>query len=53
MNLGDFSGSQTSPDDKEGEEVVRQYAASIKHHRENFYDLVGNHDAPGVDEPTQ
>ncbi len=53
LNAGDFSGSQTPPDDKEGAEVVRQYAASTKHSREHFYDLVGNHDASGADEETQ
>ncbi len=53
VNLGDFSGSQTPPDDAEGEEIVRQYAASTKHPREDFYDVVGNHDASGKDEPTQ
>ena len=53
VNLGDFSGSQTPPGDEEGREVVRQYAASSKHPREDFYDLVGNHDASGAGEPTQ
>ncbi len=53
VNLGDFSGSQTPPSDQEGEEVVRQYSMSSKHPREDFYDIVGNHDASGYDEPTQ
>lgn len=53
VNLGDFSGSQTPPVDEEGEELVRQYSIASKHRREHFYDLVGNHDASGVDEPTQ
>ncbi|MFW6174537.1 MAG: metallophosphoesterase [Chloroflexota bacterium] len=53
VNLGDFSGTQAPPDDAEGEEVVRQYAALQKHRREDAYDLVGNHDASGPDEPTQ
>ena len=53
LNLGDFSGSQTPPGDEEGREVVRQYAVSFARPRERFYDLVGNHDASGADEPTQ
>ena len=53
IDVGDMSGSQTPPDDEEGEEVVRQYSASTKHPREHFYNLVGNHDASGVDEPLQ
>ena len=53
LNVGDFSGNQSSPDDDEGREVVRQYAAARKHRREDFYDLAGNHDASGPGEPTQ
>ena len=53
LNAGDYSGSQTPPDDEEGLEVVRQYSVSTKHGREDFYDLVGNHDASGADEETQ
>ena len=53
LHLGDLSGSQTPPEDAEGEEVVRQFAASEKHAREHFYNLVGNHDASGPDEPCQ
>ena len=53
LDIGDMSGSQTPPDDEEGREVVRQYSAATKHHREQFYNVVGNHDASGVDEPTQ
>jgi hypothetical protein len=51
LNLGDLSGSQTSPADEEGQEVVRQYAAAKKHRREQFYDIAGNHDASGPGEP--
>ena len=36
LNAGDYSGSQTPPDDEEGEEVVRQYGVSTKHTREDF-----------------
>ncbi len=53
LDIGDMSGSQTPPDDEEGEEVVEQYAVSSKHPREHFYNLVGNHDASGAEEPTQ
>lgn len=53
LMLGDFSGHQGAPDDKEGAEVVRQFGALKKHRREDVYELVGNHDASGPDEPTQ
>ena len=53
LDIGDLSGSQTPPDDEEGEEVVRQYGASTLHPREDFYNIVGNHDASGPDEPCQ
>ena len=33
--LGDFSGTQTSPNDEEGEEVLRQFGAAQKHGRED------------------
>ncbi len=53
LHLGDFSASQGSPNDDEGEEVVRQFAALRKHRREQLYSVVGNHDASGPNEPTQ
>jgi hypothetical protein len=53
LHLGDLSGSQTPPGDEEGREVVRQFAASQEHPREHFYNLLGNHDASGADEPCQ
>ena len=53
LHLGDFSGTQTPPDDAEGKEVVRQFGAVAKHRREDFYCVVGNHDASGADEPCQ
>lgn len=53
LDIGDLSGSQTPPGDEEGEEVVRQYSASTLHPREDFYNIVGNHDASGPDEPCQ
>ena len=45
VNLGDFTGSQFPPDDDEGRLVVEQYSVSKKHKREDFYDVIGNHDA--------
>ncbi|MFT5366842.1 MAG: hypothetical protein ACI8V2_001792 [Candidatus Latescibacterota bacterium] len=53
FDVGDLSGSQTPPDDEEGEEVIAQYSVSTKHPREHFYNIVGNHDASGPNEPTQ
>ncbi len=53
LNVGDFSGNQGPPEDDEGREVLRQYAAATKHRREDFYDLAGNHDASGQGQPTQ
>jgi len=53
LHLGDFSGSQGSPDDEEGKEVIRQFNALKKHSREQFYCLAGNHDASRADESTQ
>ena len=53
MHVGDLSGNQGSPDDEEGEEVVKQFSAAELHHREAFYNLAGNHDASGPGEETQ
>ena len=53
LMLGDFSGSQSTPDDEEGAEIVRQFGALKRHRREAIYEVVGNHDANGPDEPTQ
>lgn len=52
IHVGDLSGTQGMPDDGEGREVVRQFAAAVKHRREHFYNLVGNHDASRHGEPT-
>ena len=41
------------PGDAEGPEVVAQFAAAAKHRREQFYNIAGNHDASGPDEPSQ
>ena len=51
LDLGDMSGEQGTPKDPEGEEVVRQFSVLQKHHREDIYDLSGNHDRSGLDEP--
>ena len=53
IDVGDISGSETPPVDEEGEEIVKQYRELTKHSREQIYNLVGNHDASGVDQPTQ
>ena len=46
VHLGDHSGGQVSPTDGEGREIVRQFGVSTRHSREDFYTIVGNHDAP-------
>jgi hypothetical protein len=53
LDIGDLSGSQTPPDDEEGQEVVSQYSVLTKHAREDIYNIVGNHDASGPTEETQ
>jgi len=53
LHLGDFSATQGFPNDDVGEEVIRQFATLRKHRREQFYSLVGNHDASGPNELTQ
>lgn len=51
LNLGDLSGAQGTPKDPEGQEIVRQYGVLSKHRREDIYDVSGNHDRNGLDEP--
>lgn len=51
LDLGDLSGAQGTPKDAEGEEIVRQYGVLTKHRREDIYDISGNHDRSGLDEP--
>ena len=46
--LGDHSGGQTTPTDEEGREIVRQFGVSDRHRREDFYTVIGNHDAAWV-----
>ena len=53
LHLGDLSGNQGAPQDDEGEEIVRQFAAARTHRREQFYNLAGNHDATFAGERTQ
>ena len=53
LHLGDLCGLQTPPTDAEGPPVLEQFAAMRKHRREQVYNLLGNHDASGPDEPTQ
>jgi hypothetical protein len=51
LDLGDMSGGQATPKDAEGQEIVRQFGELRKHRREQIYDLSGNHDRSGLDEP--
>jgi hypothetical protein len=51
LDLGDMSGAQGTPKDAEGQEIVRQFATLKRHRREQIYDLSGNHDRSGLDEP--
>jgi hypothetical protein len=51
LDLGDMSGGQATPKDAEGQEIVRQFGVLRRHRREQIYDLSGNHDRSGLDEP--
>jgi hypothetical protein len=51
LDLGDMSGAQGTPKDDEGKEIVRQFGVLKRHRREQIYDLSGNHDRSGLDEP--
>jgi hypothetical protein len=51
LDLGDLSGAQGTPKDAEGLEIVRQFKVLERHRREQIYDLSGNHDRSGLDEP--
>src|SRR5690348_7983058 len=51
LDLGDMSGAQGTPKDTEGQEIVRQFNVLERHRREQIYDLSGNHDRSGLDEP--
>ena len=50
LDVGDMSGAQAVPNDEEGPEIVRQFAALRKHRREDIYSLCGNHDRNGLNE---
>ena len=51
LNIGDMSGDLGLPKDPEGEGIVRQFGGLKKHRREQIYDVSGNHDRSGLDEP--
>jgi len=51
LDLGDLSGAQGTPQDEEGQEIVRQFGVLRRHRCEQIYDLSGNHDRSGLDEP--
>ncbi len=51
INVGDMSGSQGLPDDEEGQMVADSYLYLKKHNREDIYDICGNHDRSGLNEP--
>jgi hypothetical protein len=54
LHLGDLNrGHPDTPDDNDGREIHRQWSTMRKHRREQIYNLLGNHDASGPDEPTQ
>lgn len=53
LHLGDLKGDQGTPTDHDGELFLHQLSAAREHGREHFYNLLGNHDASGPDEPTQ
>lgn len=54
VHLGDLNqGHPTPPTDADGEEVHRQWETLRDHRREQIYNVLGNHDASGPDEPTQ
>ena len=53
LDLGDISGEVDLPKGSEGEEIVRQFSVLKKHRREQIYDLGGNHDRSGLDEPQE
>jgi len=53
LHLGDLKGAQDTPTDEDGELFLDQIGVAEMHGREHFYNLPGNHDASGPDEPTQ
>lgn len=51
LDMGDMAGAVRLPTDVEGQKIVRQFRALKKHRREDIYNLGGNHDRSGLDEP--
>ncbi len=51
VDVGDMSGGQAVPEDAEGVEIVRQFKALSRHAREAVYNVSGNHDRSGLNEP--
>jgi hypothetical protein len=51
LDLGDMSAEIATPQDPEGEEIVRQFGVLKRHRREQIFNLSGNHDRSGLDEP--
>ena len=51
VDIGDMSGGQSVPENAEGEEIVQQFGALQRHRREDIYNICGNHDRSGLDEP--
>jgi hypothetical protein len=52
LNLGDYAGFWDAPEDEQGREVIRQYAALKQHQREQIYNIAGNHDASPFGAPS-
>jgi hypothetical protein len=52
LDLGDNAGLWDLPDDRQGQEVVRQFGALRHHRREQIYSVAGNHDASPGDAPS-
>lgn len=50
VDVGDLSASQFPPTDEDGEILVKQYRALKKHHREDVYNIPGNHDGVYYDQ---
>lgn len=49
LDLGDNAGLWDLPDDRQGQEVTRQFGALRLHRREQIYSIAGNHDASAGD----
>ena len=52
IDIGDMSGAESNlPNDDEGREVITQFQNLRRHRREQIYNVSGNHDRSGGDEP--